>query len=176
VHGWNRNTIIPIFDHASNASNANNLQELFLVFTNFMFNIASYHKNNSSMDFTARLHCVIQCMFRKMAIALVEICFRNKQNIYILTENDSYNFLRMCSQPVGMSSCYFKFPDHYVVLMMSVVRLFNIMPIISINSFIMMKFLSKGCDKLFRASRCHFFVCSLVVLSSNWLSSFSSCE
>jgi len=50
----------------------------------------------------------------------------------LLSENKSFDFLRMFSQSVGILRCYFKY--RYAILITKVIRIFNIIPIFSISS------------------------------------------
>jgi len=95
----------------------------------------SLYRSSFSIIFT-RMHCMIQCVSRDMAIVLVcKICFRNKENVYVLTENKSFNFLRI-SHLIGVPSFYFEWLDHYIILITSVAKLLNIASIFLIYSFI----------------------------------------
>jgi len=53
-----------------------------------------------------------------------------------LTENKGFHFLRMFSQPIDISGCYFEWLDHCVILVISIARLLNITPIFSMYFFI----------------------------------------
>jgi hypothetical protein len=132
------------------------LQEFPLVFANFiMSNTASYDNSSSFMGFVSGALHPSGCIWyddseyrsvRKylwLRKYVSETCIINKYksifwkwNKMKVKEIKSFDFLRVFSQPVGISRYYFRYPIHYVILDENYLRMFNIKFIFSMNSFI----------------------------------------
>jgi len=89
------------------------------------------------MNFTIRMHCVVQHVSKDVTVVSVcKVCFRYKWDIYVLTENKDFNFLRVFGQFIGIPGCYFEWLDHYIILVTNIISLLNIASIFSMYSFI----------------------------------------
>jgi len=131
------------------------------------------------MGSVIKVHCVIQCILkiRKYIILISKICFRNKNNVYILARNESFDFLWVFSQPVPLVFrntilSILSFDD--IILVTRIVRMFNIKSIFSMNSFIEYHSSCIAFVTLSWTWKYYLFLCSLIILIHNLFSTFTS--